>query len=103
MWVYVKWKRKIKDIIFGKIKEDGSIERVVTINTNKDQDIILKYAKNNQTAPLFPYEKEDVIWVKPFLVGKVKYMMKTESGSLTQAIFLGVRDDKTINDLKNEK
>jgi len=29
--------------------------------------------------------------------------MKTESGSLTQAIFLGVRDDKTINDLKNEK
>ena len=41
-----------------------------------------------------PEENENAIWVQPQLVCTVKYMMKTESGSLRQPVFKGLREDK---------
>ena len=41
-----------------------------------------------------PEGNENAIWVQPQLVCTVKYMMKTESGSLRQPVFKGLREDK---------
>lgn len=41
-----------------------------------------------------PEGNENAIWVQPQLVCTVKYMMKTESGSLRQPVFRGLREDK---------
>ena len=41
-----------------------------------------------------PEGNENTIWVRPELVCTVKYMMKTESGSLRQPVFKGLREDK---------
>ena len=41
-----------------------------------------------------PEDHEQTVWVHPQLVCTVKYMMKTESGSLRQPVFKGLREDK---------
>ena len=41
-----------------------------------------------------PEGNENAIWVQPQLACTVKYMMKTESGSLRQPVFKGLREDK---------
>lgn len=34
------------------------------------------------------------VWIEPILVCKIKYMMKTATGSLRQPVFKGIRNDK---------
>ena len=48
-------------------------------------------------APPFeiPSGNEEAVWVEPSLCCTVKYMGKTESGSLRQPVFKGLREDKT--------
>lgn len=41
-----------------------------------------------------PEGNEQAVWVQPTLACTVKYMMKTESGSLRQPVFKGLREDK---------
>lgn len=41
-----------------------------------------------------PDGNENAVWVQPQLVCTVKYMMKTESGSLRQPVFKGLRTNK---------
>lgn len=97
---YVPSEHGIKDIIFGDYDEHNKLYKVATIMTNKDSKIIIDYAKTHPSKPLFGLEKEEVIWMKPYLVGIVQYMMKTENGSLRQAVFKGVRNDKIAKNLK---
>lgn len=100
---YIPSEYGIKELILGSFNEYGNLYKVATINTNKDKEIILNYAKNNQTIPLFEMSnKDEIIWLKPYLVGRVRYMMKTKNEGLRQAVFLGVRDDKVASDLLNK-
>ena len=41
-----------------------------------------------------PDDNEQTVWVQLRLVCTVKYMMKTEGGSLRQPVFKGLREDK---------
>lgn len=45
-----------------------------------------------------PKGNEQAVWLKSPLVGTVKYMEKTASGSLRQPVFKGLRDDKAAKD-----
>lgn len=47
-------------------------------------------------CPFIPIPKgnEDAIWIRPFLVGTVKFMEYTTNGGLRQPVFKGFRDDK---------
>ncbi|MCC3321074.1 MAG: hypothetical protein ACLUTK_06225 [[Clostridium] leptum] len=38
---------------------------------------------------------ENAVWLSPALVCVMKYMMKTDSGSLRQPVFKGLRYDKS--------
>lgn len=91
----------MKDVIFGNYNENNELYKVATIMSNKDKNIIMNYAKNNPGKALF--SDDNIVWMKPYLVGKVKYMMKTDNGNLRQAVFLGVRDDKVASDLIVDK
>lgn len=92
-------KENVIDLILGRYL-DGKIIRAGSVVTGKFKQQIINYAKNNPSIPLFP-EKENVIWMVPKLVGRVRYMMKTKEGGLRQPVFMGVRDDKFAEDLLN--
>ncbi|HHU56525.1 MAG TPA: DNA ligase [Acholeplasmataceae bacterium] len=96
---YLEKENNTLDLILGRI-ENNQLIKAATVNTSKDKKLIKEFASLNPSKPLFDEVNEGIVWLKPYLVGKVKYMMKTKTGGLRQAIFLGVRDDKTINDLK---
>ncbi|MGI6768519.1 MAG: DNA ligase [Bacilli bacterium] len=92
-------KENVIDLILGRYL-DGKIIRAGSVVTGKFKQQIINYAKNNPSIPLFP-KKENVIWMVPKLVGRVRYMMKTKEGGLRQPVFMGVRDDKFAEDLLN--
>lgn len=54
-------------------------------------------AKRPPFDPL-PKGNDNAVWIKPALVGAVKYMEKTKSGALRQPVFKGIRDDKDARD-----
>lgn len=45
-----------------------------------------------------PDDEKHTVWVQPQMVCTVKYMMKTDSGSLRQPVFKGLREDKQPNE-----
>lgn len=96
---YVPSQYGMKDVIFGDYDSNNNLFKVATVMTNKDKSIIMDYAEKFPSKPLFEVDNEEVIWMKPNLVGRLKYMMKTNSGGLRQAVFMGVRDDKFASDL----
>lgn len=98
---YVPSENGIKDIILGDYDSNNQLFKVATIMTSKDKNIIIDFARTNPSKPLFAFDNDEVIWLKPHLVGTVKYMMKTNSGGLRQAVFKGIRNDKVASDLKN--
>ncbi len=67
---------------------------------------------HGQLAPLItdrsPFAKEPridmpVTWVQPRLVGEVKFSEWTSEGLMRQPVFLGLRQDKSVREVKREK
>ena len=54
------------------------------------------HSKKSEDCPfdIYPEGNENAIWIKPFLVGTVKFMEYTKQGGLRQPVFKGFRDDK---------
>lgn len=96
---YVPKDNSIKDLILGSYDKNNNIYELARVNTTKDKNIIMKFAEDFPSKPIFNSENKDIVWMKPYLIGTVKYMMKTKYGGLRQAVFKGLRDDKTIEDL----
>lgn len=99
---YVKEKEKIKDLILGVYDENLKLHFRGTISlgvSTKDKKIIMDTASKHPSKPLFDISKDnEIVWMKPLLVGVVKYMMKTKSGWMRQPVFKGLRDDKKETD-----
>lgn len=67
----------------------------VTLGVGGEAYQKIRAIPNLQEPPMdVPEGNENTIWVQPKLVCTVKYMMKTESGSLRQPVFKGLREDK---------
>jgi len=98
---YVPKENSIKDLILGAYDQNNQLYRVASVMSVKDKNIIMKFARDYPSEPLFDVNNDEVIWMMPHLVGTVKYMMKTKHGGLRQAIFKGLRDDKIAEDLLN--
>lgn len=97
---YLPKENGIKELILGSYDDNNNLYKVTSVVTSKDQQIIIKFAKQHPSSPLFNNDNNETVWMKPYLVGTVRYMMKTKSGSLRQPIFLGIRSDKTVKDIK---
>lgn len=105
---YIKKDGTIKDLILGIYDKDYNLHfrgtiylGVSTIDKNKIIDTAIKHP----SPPLFALNNKggEIIWMKPLLVGVVKYMMKTKSGGMRQPIFKGLRDDKIATECIDPK
>lgn len=88
---------KVKDLILGYRDGEGKIVcrgKVYLGVSRTEQRIIAEFAAENAVAKPWSEKYGGAVWVKPELVGTVRYMHETESGGMRQPVWKGLRDDK---------
>lgn len=90
----------VKDLILGIYDDNELVYRgSVSLGISKtDQKTIQNFAKDNTVIRPHFSDKKDVIWLRLKLVGTAHYMQTTESGSMRQPVFKGLRNDKTVRE-----
>ena len=86
-----------KDLILGYYDENGKLQcrgKVYLGVSKEERAIILKFAKKNTVKRPWFEKYKNLVWLKPELVGTVRYMHETESGGMRQPVWKGLRDDK---------
>jgi bifunctional non-homologous end joining protein LigD len=124
-WLKIKRTLEEEAIILGITEPKGSRMHFGAILLGKYTGGTLKYVGNcgtgfaaqdlkdlytlfepsfTSTAPVSEkiIASDKVQWMKPAFVAQVKYTEVTQDGHLRHPVFLGLRDDKTIRDLKKE-
>ena len=112
-WIKCKYLKDSDYVICGYVPKTGSMASIV-LGQYRDSRLIYKghvslgisgetYQKilsvpHTDNPFLTGKDKSNTVWIEPKLVCTVKYMMKTESGSLRQPVFKGLRDDKLPED-----
>lgn len=87
----------VKDLVLG-YYDDNKIQlrgKVYLGVSKQEREIIKKFAeKNYLNEALFKeYSDKDIVWVKPILVGNVQYMHTTETGSMRQPVWKGLKTE----------
>lgn len=89
----------VKDLILGYYDRDGRLccRGTVYLGVSKEDKVLVRaFAhKNTVQTPWFGRYK-NVIWLKPELVGTAHFMHETQSGTMRQPVFKGIRNDKII-------
>jgi bifunctional non-homologous end joining protein LigD len=100
--------RKFRSLLFGEYR-DGKLFCIGHAGggyKEKEMDDILNQLKKYETKSN-PFSNDvetetKVHWLKPKLVGEFKFATWTKQGKIRKpAIFLGFREDKDVNELKN--
>ena len=101
--------RLFSSLIFGVYHKDKLefIGQAGTGFSQQSQQELLKKMKPHITKKC-PFDEEPaindaVVWLKPFLVGEVKYTELTGEGIMRHASFQGLREDKVAFELNDEK
>lgn len=88
-------KGKVKDLVLGYYDGDALKPRgKVYLGVSKEErNIIKKFAESHtlSKALLDEYQGKGIIWLKPELVGTVQYMHTTETGSMRQPVWKGLK------------
>lgn len=87
-------KGNVKDLVLG-YEENGEFKCKGSIYlgiSKEEPDYIKSFAKKNKSKAVSEKYK-DVIWIKPILIGTVQYMEETESGSMRQPVWKGLKMD----------
>lgn len=86
----------VKDLVLGyyegtTLKSRGKVYLGVSKTERK---IIKEYAKlNTVSKPWFDqYVDKNIVWIKPELIGTVNYMHTTDTGSMRQPVWKGLRE-----------
>lgn len=89
---YIEKTSNITSIVIGKYNEKGNLinKGHVTLGVSNNILNIIK-SQNKLKNPLFE-TNDSTIWIEPNLVCTVKYMEKTETGGMRQAVFKGLSD-----------
>ncbi len=92
----------VKDVVLGyydkgKFKCRGKVYLGVS---KHDQRKIQAFAKNNQVTKAWLPEYKNIVWLQLELVGTVKYMHLTKTGGMRQPVWKGLRDDKSVEELR---
>ena len=85
-------KGNVKDLVVGNI-QDGKpkCKGTVYLGVNSEERKIIKnFAEKNKSEPVSAKYK-GVVWVKPKLIGTVQYMQETDSGSMRQPVWKGLK------------
>jgi len=112
-WIKCKYLKDSDYVICGYVPKAGSMTSIVLGQYRSDQlvykghvslgissEVFQRILSVPQTKNPFPDrdDNNNTVWIQPRLVCTVKYMIKTESGSLRQPVFKGLREDKTADD-----
>lgn len=91
---YLKKEKGIISLIIGQYDNQMLVYKgYVTLGVNISY--IERHTKKVNTHEFMKYkENEDAIWIKPYLVGIIKFMEYTKNNGLRQPVFKGYRDDK---------
>jgi len=91
---------KLRTTLFGTYNKYGQFVIIgkVSLGILPFEKIITSQPKSDPLSNKYPRMN----WIKPTLVATIKYLIKTESGGFRQPVFKGVRDDKTVEDIKKE-
>lgn len=87
----------VKDLILGYYDEQGVLQcrgKVYLGVSKAEQKIITDFAKKNTVIRPWFDKYINVVWLKPQLVGTARFMHETESGSMRQPVWKGLREDK---------
>jgi len=98
----LKDNKKISLILGQYRHEELEYRGHVTLGISRADFQVIKAAPKISKPPFktLPSGNETTVWLKPILVCTVKYMMKTSSGFMRQAVFKGLRDDKAAKDCR---
>ena len=105
-WIKIKYLQDDDFVILGYVPKENNMNsiilgqysnsRLVTLGVGGEPFRRIKSLdKTSCSFSEIPKGNENAVWVKPELVCTVKYMMKTESGSMRQPVFKGLREDKS--------
>lgn len=112
-WIKCKYMEDSDYIICGYVPKAGNMTSIVLgqyrdghlvykghVSLGVSGEVFRRILAVPYTVNPFPtqYKSENTIWIRPCLVCTVKYMMETESGSLRQPVFKGLRNDKLPED-----
>lgn len=94
---YILKDKGVISIVLGQYSGDElKYKGHVTLGVSTEDFKLIKAVPRVSTAPFneLPPGNNEAVWIKLSLVCTVKYMMKTEGGSLRQPVFKGLRNDK---------
>jgi bifunctional non-homologous end joining protein LigD len=114
-WIKIKYLKDDDFVVCGYIFKENNVVSIVlgqysrrelvykghvTLGISTSDFNIIKSMIELSTPPFnnLTYGNENAVWIEPALVCTVKFMMKTEKGSLRQPVFKGLRDDKDPKD-----
>lgn len=86
-----------KDLILGYYDEKGNLKcrgKVYLGVSKEERALILQYAKKNTVKGAWFEKYKNVVWLKPELVGTVRFMHETQNGGMRQPVWKGLREDK---------
>lgn len=86
----------VKDLVLGYFDGNGKLKnrgKVYLGVSKEDKKVVQEFAVGNRVQrPWFPQYK-NIVWIKPELVGTAHFMHETESGTMRQPVFKGIRSD----------
>lgn len=88
---------EVKDLILGYYDENGRLQcrgKVYLGVSQEERHFIGEFAKKNAVKRAWFDRYKYAVWLKPELVGTVRYMHETESGGMRQPVWKGLREDK---------
>ena len=87
----------------GKLQYAGKVGTGFNEKTLKTLGALLKkYASTKCPFENYDYPLKNVHWVKPVLVGEIRFSEWTKDNKLRHPSYLGLRDDKKAKDVKQE-
>lgn len=87
----------VKDLVLGYIDEIGNLQsrgKVYLGISREDKEAVKEFARRHTVADPWFAKYKNIIWLQPELVGTVHFMHETESGTMRQPVFKGLRNDK---------
>ena len=86
----------VKDLVLGYFDGNGKLKnrgKVYLGVSKEDKKVVQEFAVGNRVQrPWFPQYK-NIVWIKPELVGTAHFMHETESCTMRQPGFKGIRSD----------
>lgn len=91
-------------IVLGQYDSGGLLRYMghVTLGVSRKYFARVRAHPRVQSPPFSPIPKgnENAVWIKPDLLCTVSFMERTESGSMRQPVFKGLREDKQPTECK---